>query len=73
MNIADRNSTKVNLKEKLLIAIDFMDFGIELQRQNIKRRNPNATDEEISKKLQGWRFEAPPGITIINAADLDSL
>ncbi len=39
-------------REKFLQAVELMEFGIELMRQNITRRNPDMTEKEVFEELQ---------------------
>ena len=39
---------------RLLAALDLMELGIELMRQNIARRNPEASEQEVNVELQRW-------------------
>lgn len=45
--------------ERLLAGIDMMEFGLELMRQNIARRMPNATSAEQDAELAKWLSEEP--------------
>jgi|GEM_PF-6744366 len=56
------------LRERLLAAIDMMEFGLELMRQNIKRNHPDASEQERSTMLERWQFEAPAGICFIDSS-----
>jgi len=67
---ADKNKDQRVLRERLLDAIDLMEFGIELMRQNLQRRHPEASEEEINAMLQSWQFEEPAGVRHINESDL---
>lgn len=35
------------------------DEGIELMRQNLRRRHPSETDEEIDERLDAWLIDRP--------------
>jgi hypothetical protein len=45
--------------QRLRIALDLHDFGVKMMRQNLRRRYPEASDEEIEKKLLEWLRERP--------------
>jgi hypothetical protein len=45
--------------ERLRLALDMFATGEEIMRQNLRRRNPGATDEQIEAMLQVWRLERP--------------
>ena len=44
---------------RLLEALDLMEFGIELMRQNIVRALPGASKELIDSELNRWLMEQP--------------
>ena len=39
--------------------LDLFQTGIDLMRQNLRRRHPEATDEEIERLLRKWLRERP--------------
>jgi len=43
----------------LLDAIDLMESGIQLMRQNVVRRWPNASPGQVDAELERWLFEQP--------------
>ena len=47
------------MRESLLSAIDLMEFGIRLMRQNISRALPDASKEQVDIELRRWLFEQP--------------
>jgi|GEM_PF-3481693 len=53
------NSTD-EMRERLLAGVAMMELGIEIMRNNIKRQlGSSVTDDEVSKALKIWLFEAP--------------
>lgn len=44
---------------KLRTAFDLFVAGERMMRQNLKRRYPEASDEEIEKRLRAWMSERP--------------
>ena len=40
--------------EKLRVALEMSDFGIRLQRENLRRRNPDVSEAEIDELLWRW-------------------
>jgi hypothetical protein len=42
------------------VALDLADTGIELMRQNLRRRHPEADDEKIARLLREWLRSRPP-------------
>lgn len=45
--------------ERLRIALEMHDEGVELMRQNLVRRHPDADAREIERLLTGWLHERP--------------
>lgn len=41
-------------------AVRMSDEGIELMRQNLRRRHPEADEAEIARLLAEWRADRPP-------------
>jgi Rv0078B-related antitoxin len=48
------------LERRLLVALELQEFGIALMRQNIVRRNPEATEQQIDDLLSEWMTSRPP-------------
>lgn len=46
-------------EQRLRIAIDLAQTGIEMQREKIRRKNPGATDDEIEALLGNWLRTRP--------------
>jgi hypothetical protein len=40
-------------------AVEMADQGIELMRQNLRRRHPEETDREIDERLEAWLVDRP--------------
>lgn len=47
--------------ERLRIAMELRDFGIEMYRQRMIRENPQATDTEIDALVWAWLLAPPQG------------
>ena len=45
--------------QKLKIVFDLFDAGVDLMRQNIRRSFPEATPEEVDRRLQEWLLTRP--------------
>lgn len=45
--------------EKLRAALELHDVGVELMRQNIRRRNPEASEDEVDVLLAEWLRTRP--------------
>lgn len=43
----------------LRTALDLHEAGVELMRQNLRRRDPSATDDEIDRRLRAWLADRP--------------
>lgn len=43
--------------EKLSLALDLMETGIQLKRDALANRFPNETKEQIDKRLRSWLIE----------------
>jgi hypothetical protein len=39
--------------------IDLFQTGLDLMRQNLRRRHPDVTEDEIEQLLQRWLLERP--------------
>lgn len=39
--------------------LDLYDLGLALMRQNLRRADPTATDQEIDQRLQRWLHNRP--------------
>lgn len=45
--------------EKLRAALELHDVGVELMRQNLRRRHPDASEKEIDDLLADWLRTRP--------------
>jgi hypothetical protein len=41
------------------LTLDLFDAGVQLMRQNLRRRNPEADDQTINRQLVSWLRERP--------------
>ena len=39
--------------------VELHEFGVEMMRQNIRRREPDLSDEEVSERLRAWLQDHP--------------
>ena len=46
--------------DRLRLAIEMADAGIVLMRQNLKRRFPHESEEQIDRRLSAWLRGADP-------------
>lgn len=44
---------------RLRMALELFEDGVALQRQNLRRAHPDASDEEIAQLLRAWLRERP--------------
>ncbi len=52
------------MRSRLFAALDLMDFGIRMMRQNIVRQLPGASPELIEAEYRRWMFEQPADFQI---------
>jgi hypothetical protein len=45
--------------DRLELALDLHDAGVEMMRATLKRRMPTATDDEIEDALSAWLAKRP--------------
>ena len=45
--------------EKLHAAFDLFEAGVDLQRQNLRRAHPGASDDDVAANLQDWLLARP--------------
>ncbi len=45
--------------ERFRIAMDLFQAGVEMKRQNLKREDPHATEEQIEERLLAWLRHRP--------------
>ena len=45
--------------ERLRIALEMFDEGVELMRRNLSRRHPDSSEEDIERLLVEWLHERP--------------
>ena len=60
--------------ERFRTAIALAETGIDLMRQNLRRRHPDATPDEIEAMLRAWRSHRlpdAPGRVITDRAALE--
>jgi hypothetical protein len=50
----------VDAAEKFRLAIEMNELGIEIMRSNLRRRFPNATEDELKRLLHDWLHDRPP-------------
>lgn len=49
-----------SVAERLRVTFDLVETGLALQRQNIRRRHPAASEAEIDRRLDEWLGDRPP-------------
>lgn len=45
--------------ERLRVALDLFESGVQLMRQNLRRRHPEWSEEEVAEALQRWLYTRP--------------
>ncbi len=57
-----------SLGARLQFALDLVETGVTMMRQNLRRENPHATEAEIQALLNAWLAESPlppdPNLTV---------
>jgi hypothetical protein len=46
-------------EQRLRLALDLHDEGVALMRLNLRRRHPEAPEEEIDERLRAWLEDRP--------------
>ncbi len=46
-------------EERLRIALEMADLGIAMMRENLRRRHPGESDDEIERRLVEWLHTRP--------------
>ncbi len=52
-------SASAAVANALQTALDLFETGVELMHQNLRRRHPHASDEEIERLLGEWLQQRP--------------
>ena len=45
--------------KRMMIAFDLCEAAEQMQRQNLRRKNPQATEEEIEEGVLRWLYHRP--------------
>jgi hypothetical protein len=45
--------------DRLAMAFELFEFGVEMMAANLRRRHPGATPDEIERLLEDWLAERP--------------
>lgn len=48
-----------SMSDSFRTTLDFFQTGVDLMRQNLRRRYPDAQEHEIDRLLQEWLLERP--------------
>lgn len=51
--------SSVAVVEAFRTTLDLFQTGVDLMRQNLRRRHPEASDEDIERRLGEWLQERP--------------
>jgi Rv0078B-related antitoxin len=52
-------ASKTRLVENLRLTFDLHEAGVDMMRQNLRRRFPGALEEEIEARLSAWLHDRP--------------
>jgi len=47
------------MRERLRVAFDLFEAGVDLMRQRLKREHPGETDADIERRIGTWLRERP--------------
>lgn len=47
-------------RDRLLMAFELFEFGVEMMAANLRRKHPTASPEQIEELLEQWLAERPP-------------
>lgn len=59
-----------NVLSRMRTAFDLFDLALKMQRENLRRRHPDATPEEIDRRLGEW-LRSRPGAELGDASGPD--
>jgi hypothetical protein len=51
--------TSSSVAEAFRATLDLFETGVDLMRQNLRRRHPGSSDEDIERLLRAWLLERP--------------
>jgi hypothetical protein len=52
-------SSPGSAQDAFLVTLDLFETGLALMRQNLKRAEPDATDDDIDRRLREWLRHRP--------------
>ena len=55
----DSPSTSQSVADAFRATLDLFEAGVDLMRQNLRRRHPEANDEAIEELLHEWLLDRP--------------
>jgi hypothetical protein len=55
----DTDAARERVAQRLRVALALHDDGIDMMRQNLRRRHPNESDAEIDARLRAWLRHRP--------------
>lgn len=47
------------VQTRFRVALDLHDVGVRIMRQNIRRRFPDASEDDVTERLKAWLRERP--------------
>ncbi len=57
--IPTRGPNENGAAERLRLALEMFDLGLDIMRQNLRRKHPEDTQAEIQEKLRAWLQDRP--------------
>jgi hypothetical protein len=52
-------SSHSSIVESFRATLDLFQTGVDVMRQNLRRRHPDASDEELDRLVRAWLLERP--------------
>jgi hypothetical protein len=52
-------ASALSISDAFRATLDLFQTGVDLMRQNLRRRHPDADEHEIERRLQAWLLERP--------------
>jgi hypothetical protein len=58
--MADEETDEETVADRLLATLEMWEDGMTIMRENLRRRMPEATEDEIEAALDAWLCDRPP-------------
>jgi hypothetical protein len=53
------SASRASVAEGFRTALDLFETGVAMKRQSLRRKHPDASDEDIEQRLQQWLLHRP--------------